>query len=150
MSSLSDRFDMHYEPWLNFTLIRDAVEAPTLQMVCCLIAARHLPASSRARVTSRLQKLVERIIPNKISIRKPQIIQALLTLSLWSPISTFMPSDSIGGQRLIPSATYIATILKIAEASEKLISVPAGTPAFHQFRQASRLVSTSSEEASIN
>ncbi|KAJ7792681.1 hypothetical protein B0H14DRAFT_2930159, partial [Mycena olivaceomarginata] len=101
---LLDLFDERYTPWLNFKPSQ-STSSSLLDIVCCAIASRHL---DNALVKLQLQKLTEDSIAKMIFNPRPsesvEAIQALLILSLWTPLGGPPENEGRDGRLLIASA----------------------------------------------
>ncbi|KAJ7337372.1 hypothetical protein DFH08DRAFT_748674 [Mycena albidolilacea] len=116
---LLDLFDERYTPWLNFKPSR-STSSSLLDIVCCAIASRHL---DNALVKLQLQKLTEDSIAKMIFNPRPsesvEAIQALLILSLWTPLGGPPENEGRDGRLLIASAVSMAMNLRLNQASLK-------------------------------
>lgn len=93
--------------------------SPLLELIRCNIASRHLDAVTRASVSPRLQKLTETLFLSQLmsSDSNAHSIEALLILSLWSPLSNAGYSVKRDGRALASSAVSAAMDLRLSEAS---------------------------------
>ncbi|KAF7343415.1 hypothetical protein MVEN_01774000 [Mycena venus] len=118
---LLDLFDERYTPWLNFKPRNTS--GSLLETVCCAIASRHLDNASGAYIKLQLQKLTEDSIAKMIFNPRPsesvEAIQALLILSLWSPLGGPPENEGRDGRLLIASAVSMAMNLRLNQASLK-------------------------------
>ena len=80
-----------------------------------MVASRHLDAIIRASVVPQLQKLTEEVLFRHLfdPIPSTQSIQAILILSLWSPIDGLARAD---GRLLIASGISMAMNLRLSQA----------------------------------
>ncbi|KAG7097418.1 hypothetical protein E1B28_004765 [Marasmius oreades] len=118
-------FSKHYEPWLNFTLMK-GTDSPLLDLVCCTIAARHLDDNTRVTVAHRLHTLTQdnsaKLIFQSRRSESLEAIQCLLILSLWTPLSS-ASGDFGDGRLLIASAISMAMNLRLNEAPSKTLAL---------------------------
>ncbi|KAF7366711.1 hypothetical protein MSAN_00929200 [Mycena sanguinolenta] len=112
-------FDERYTPWLNFKPTRRP-SGSLLEVVCCAVASRHL---DNALVKAQLQKLTEDTIGKLIFNPRPsesvEALQALLIISLWSPLGGPPENEGRDGRLLIASAVSMAMNLRLNQASAK-------------------------------
>ncbi|THV08147.1 hypothetical protein K435DRAFT_771725 [Dendrothele bispora CBS 962.96] len=122
---LLDVFSQRYAPWLNFTLIRDT-QNPTLDLVCCTVASRHLDKSIRPAIATRLQALTRdycaKLIFQSRNSDSLEAIQCLLILSLWAPLCG-NPEDFGDARTLIGSAVSMAMNCRLNEACDKALKL---------------------------
>jgi hypothetical protein len=99
-------FESHYAPWIS--LPPNALEDdPTLNLIRCTIASRHLESSIHAVVFPTLRRLTEEAIVEHIfnPSPSPATIQSFAILALWSPFDTSSSSSSeTRDSRLIAAA----------------------------------------------
>jgi hypothetical protein len=115
ITRLLEIFDERYAPWLCLSTRRSS--SPLLDLVRCTVAASHLDAVTRASVSPRLQKLTETLFLNKISEINPESIEALLILSLWSPLNSAGYGVKRDSKAFASSAVNIAMNMGLSEAS---------------------------------
>lgn len=91
--------------------------SPLLILARCTVASRHLDPATRAAVLPRLQKLTESVAFKHIFSPLPSTksIQAILILSLWSPVGV---QDIQDGRLLITSAVSMAMNLGLSQSIE--------------------------------
>ena len=84
-----------------------------------MVASRHLDTVTRASVVPRLQKLTEKVIFRHLfnPIPSTQSIQAILILSLWSPIGGSSRADVRDGRLLIACGVSMAMNLRLSQAA---------------------------------
>uniref|UniRef100_A0A0W0GBM6 Uncharacterized protein n=1 Tax=Moniliophthora roreri TaxID=221103 RepID=A0A0W0GBM6_MONRR len=117
-------FRQKYCGWLGFT-IEDAHD-PLLRVVCCALAARHLPEDVKWLFVPRLRARVEEMI--KIVILNPPprpgsltTIKALLVWAVWLPVTSDL---SIHDPRyLLSVAIDMATQFKLADCADLLLEM---------------------------
>lgn len=110
------RFDANYSPWLNLQPDKGPGSL-LLTLARCTVASRHLDPNTRAAVIPRLQKLTESVAFRHMfnPIPSTKSIQAILILSLWSPVGGHDIQD---GRLLIASAVSMAMNLRLSQAIE--------------------------------
>ncbi|KAF5393162.1 hypothetical protein D9757_001170 [Collybiopsis confluens] len=133
ITRLLDIFELRYAPWLCLSPRRlDQTSSPLLDLIRCTVAARHLDALTRASVSPRLQRLTEIVYLNHLLGSDPNIesVEALLILSLWSPLTNAGYSVKRDGTALASTAVHFATNLGLPEASAlRAAQVPRGSAA---------------------
>lgn len=84
----------------------------------CMVASRHLDHATRSTVVPQLQILTEDVILKHVFNPMPstESIEAVLTLSLWSPIGSSAYDAVRDGRLLIASAVSMATNLRLSQA----------------------------------
>ncbi|KAJ7253025.1 hypothetical protein B0H12DRAFT_1233738 [Mycena haematopus] len=126
ITSLIDLFETRYAPWLCAQPGTPAGSNSLLDIVRCTIASRHLPPAARSTIAPRLQKLSEDLFPREMFNPQPslQSIQALLILSVWTPICG-TGAEARDGRLLIASAVSMAMNLHLQNESQRAISLRA-------------------------
>ncbi|KAK7053056.1 hypothetical protein VNI00_004377 [Paramarasmius palmivorus] len=116
-------FDQKHAPWLNFDLIRSE-PTPTLDLVCCAIAARHLTQELRDAISPNLQlasdEAISKLIFRPRSSGSLETIQALLIIAFWAPISG-STEETRDGHLLLASSISMALNLRLNECPDKLL-----------------------------
>ncbi|KAK6974954.1 hypothetical protein R3P38DRAFT_3128742 [Favolaschia claudopus] len=118
ITSLLEIFESRYAPWLCVQPTPLETSNSLLDIARCTIASRHLPPASRSAVAPRLQKLTEDVFLREIFNPQPSLesIQALLILSVWSPICG-TGAETRDGRLLIASAVSMAMNLHLQDES---------------------------------
>jgi hypothetical protein len=91
-----------------------------LTLARLLVASRHLDSVTRAAVVPRLQKLTGEVLYRHLfnPIPSPKSIQAIIILSLWSPIGGGAQASIRDGRLLIASGVSMAMNLRLSQAVE--------------------------------
>lgn len=91
-----------------------------LTLARCMVASRHLDPVTRAAVVPPLQKLTEDAVFRHVftAIPSTQAIQAIMILSLWSPIGGQPHNQIRDGRLLVASAVSMAMNLRLSQAIE--------------------------------
>ncbi|KAJ4479106.1 hypothetical protein J3R30DRAFT_3289341 [Lentinula aciculospora] len=117
---LLEIFEIQYAPWVCLPpRDPDQSSSELLNLIRCTVAARHLDAVTRVSVSPRLQKLTETSFLQRQlgSEPNPESIEALLMLSLWSPLTNAGYSVKRDGRALAFTAVGSAISLGLSEAS---------------------------------
>jgi hypothetical protein len=90
-----------------------------------LVASRHLDSVTRAAVVPHLQKLTGEALHRHLfnPIPSPESIQAVIILSLWSPIGGGAQASVRDGRLLIASGVSMAMNLRLSQAVEYISSL---------------------------
>ncbi len=110
-------FDTRYAPWLCGHRLQST---ELLDLISCTIASRHLDPLTQQSIGPRLLSLTERIFLNNLDSVVPSMesIQALLLLSLWSPLLTGSSTDEQSSHpNFILTAVNMAKTLRLSESS---------------------------------
>ncbi|KAF9034978.1 hypothetical protein BDZ89DRAFT_1062234, partial [Hymenopellis radicata] len=111
---LIEIFDTRYAPWLCGHRLPST---ELLDLVSCTIASRHLDPLTQQSLGPRLLGLTERTFLNKLPSVVPSMesIQALLMLSLWSPLLN--GDEQPSHPNLMLTAVNMAKSLRLSESS---------------------------------
>ncbi|KAL0950179.1 hypothetical protein HGRIS_010172 [Hohenbuehelia grisea] len=122
---LVDTFETRYRPWMNMP--RSKINSPVLDLVRCTIASRHLDSVTRSQAAPRLQALLEATVlqPGNPSQSTPEFLEALLILSMWSPICGGGYSVPRDGRLLAMTAVDIAKNLGLERSAVNFLTRPA-------------------------
>jgi hypothetical protein len=114
---LNGRFEVQYHPWLNLQPYHGR-NSPLLMLARCTVASRHLDPVTRLAVVPQLQRLMEDVILTQVFNPMPSIesIEALLILSLWSPIGGPAHAPVRDGRLLVASGVSMAMNLRLSQA----------------------------------
>jgi hypothetical protein len=91
-----------------------------LTLARLMVASRHLDPVTRAAVVPQLQKLTGEVLYRHLfnPIPSTQSIQAIIILSLWSPIGGASQASVRDGRLLIASGVSMAMNLRLSQAVE--------------------------------
>ncbi|KAJ3865796.1 hypothetical protein EV359DRAFT_38015 [Lentinula novae-zelandiae] len=120
INRLLEIFETRYAPWMCVPPREsENTSSDLLDLIRCTVAARHLDGVTRASVSPRLQKLTENLFLNRQLGSEPnaESIEALLVLSLWSPLTNVGYSVKRDGRALASTAVSSAISLGLSEAS---------------------------------
>ncbi|KAJ3841856.1 hypothetical protein F5878DRAFT_439046 [Lentinula raphanica] len=120
ITRLLEIFEERYAPWMcSPPRNPEPGSSELLDLIRCTIAARHLDAVTRASVSPRLQRLSETLFLHQQLGTEPTVesIEALLILSLWSPLTNTGYSVKRDGRALASIAVSSAISLGLSEAS---------------------------------
>jgi hypothetical protein len=117
-------FETIYSPWLNLQPDRGD-NNPMLTLARCMVACRHLDSVTCASISPQLQKLTEEAVFRHVFNPVPslQSIEAILILSLWSPIGGHAEGEGRDGRLLITSAVSMAMNLRLNHAVEYAVEL---------------------------
>ncbi|KAJ3992657.1 hypothetical protein F5050DRAFT_885536 [Lentinula boryana] len=120
INRLLEIFETRYAPWMCLPPREShTTSSDLLDLIRCTIAARHLDAITRASISPRLQKLTETLFLHRQLGSEPtaESVEALLMLSLWSPLTNAGYSVKRDGRALASIAVSSAINLGLSEAS---------------------------------